>query len=128
MILDTSAVLSIVFREQGFQSLVDKIIAADLVGIGTPTLSETGGLLIAKLGPEGRGILERFLDEFSIVLVPFGEQHWRTALDAFTRFGKGRHRASLNLGDCLTYATAKLAGAPLLYVGEQFSCTDIEAA
>lgn len=128
MILDTSAVLAILFGEPGFEKLVDRILAADLVGIGTPTLSETAVLLIAKLGPEGRGILERFLDEFGIVLVPFGEQHWRTALDAFTRFGKGRHRAALNLGDCFSYATAKLADVPLLYAGTGFSHTDIEPA
>lgn len=128
MILDTSAVLSILFAEPGFERLLDRILAADLVGIGTPTLSETGMILVSRLGPDGRGVLERFLDELGVVSVPFGDEHWRAAVDAFDRFGRGRHRASLNFGDCLSYATARLAGQPLLYLGEDFAGTDIEAA
>lgn len=58
----------------------------------------------------------------------FGEQHWREALDAFRRFGKGRHPAALNLGDCLSYAAARVADYPLLFVGVDFFLTDIEAA
>lgn len=60
--------------------------------------------------------------------MPFGEAHWREAVEAYRRFGKGRHPAGLNFGDCLTYATAKLAGEPLLFVGEDFPATDLEAA
>jgi ribonuclease VapC len=60
--------------------------------------------------------------------VAFGEPHWRAALEAFRRFGKGRHPAGLNFGDCLSYAVARVAGHPLLFVGNDFSCTDIEVA
>jgi len=60
--------------------------------------------------------------------VSFGEDHWREAARAFRRFGKGRHPAALNFGDCLTYAVARLAGAPLLCVGEDFPQTDLDLA
>ena len=60
--------------------------------------------------------------------IPFGPAHWREAVDAYQRFGRGRHPARLNFGDCLSYATAKLAGQPLLFIGHDFSQTDIEQA
>ena len=63
--------------------------------------------------------------QFGIVDVPFGELHWRAAVEAYSRFGKGRHKAGLNFGDCITYATARLADQPLLFVGEDFSQTDL---
>jgi ribonuclease VapC len=72
--------------------------------------------------------LERLLDELAIEELPFGEIHWREAVDAFRQFGKGRHPAGLNFGDCLTYATAKLSGEPLLFVGEDLGQTDLEPA
>jgi ribonuclease VapC len=57
---------------------------------------------------------------------PFGEGHWRLASQAFARYGNGRHPAGLSFGDCLTYATAKLAARPLLCVGDDFTRTDLE--
>jgi uncharacterized protein with PIN domain len=61
-------------------------------------------------------------------LSPREQEHWREALDAFARFGRSRHRAKLNFGDCLSYAVAKLAGQPLLCVGDDFAKTDISLA
>lgn len=75
-----------------------------------------------------RGLLERMLDELVIQEVSVGEIHWREAVEAFRRFGKGVHAASLNFGDCLTYATADLSGEPLLFVGDDFSKTDLDLA
>ena len=60
--------------------------------------------------------------------MPFGEAHWREALAAYRRFGRGRHRANLNFGDCLSYAVARLAGEPLLFVGDDFAATDLPRA
>jgi len=68
------------------------------------------------------------LQEAQVAVVPFGEDHWRAAVDAYIRFGKGRHAAALNFGDCLTYATARLSGLPLLAAGRDFSKTDLELA
>jgi ribonuclease VapC len=128
VILDSSVVVAIALREPGHEELVDKLRSADALGIGTPTLTEAGMVLSARLGVEPQALLDRFLRDFGVVPVAFGEPHWREALEAFRRFGKGRHPAALNFGDCLSYATAKLAGHPLLFVGDDFPRTDIESA
>jgi ribonuclease VapC len=60
--------------------------------------------------------------------VPFGEAEWRSAVDAFLRYGRGRHPAALNFGDCLAYASAAVAGDTLLFLGDDFSQTDITPA
>lgn len=128
MILDSSAIVAILQREAGFEDLIAKLDQAPLIGIGAPTLVETGVVVEARLGLDGRWVLDRFLRDFEVTIVAFGEVHWREALTAFRRFGKGRHPATLNFGDCLTYATARLAGRPLLFVGDDFAQTDLDAA
>lgn len=102
-------------------------MSVDARAAGTPTLSETGIVLTARLGSAADGMLERLLDEFDIQEIPFGEIHWREAIDAFRKFEKGRHEAGLNFGDCMTYATANLAGESLLFVGGDFALTDLAA-
>ena len=128
MIVDSSALLAIVFQEPGHETLLARLADADAAAAGTPTLAETGIVLHARLGGAADGMLERMLDELAIQEIPFGEVHWREAVDAFRRFGRGRHAASLNFGDCLTYAAARLAGEPLLFVGDDFARTDLERA
>jgi ribonuclease VapC len=128
MIVDASALLAVVFREPGYEEVLAKLQSAEFVGAGSPTLAETGIVLHARLGEDSRGLLERLLDELAIEELPFGEIHWREAVDAYRRFGKGRHPAGLNFGDCLTYAAARLSGEPLLFVGEDFGKTDLEPA
>ncbi|NJD10530.1 MAG: type II toxin-antitoxin system VapC family toxin [Gemmatimonadetes bacterium] len=125
MIVDSSALLAIVFREPGYERLIESLQSAAAAVAGAPTLAETGIVLTARLGAAADGLLERLLDEFEIQEMPFGEVHWREAVDAFRRYGRGRHPASLNFGDCLTYAAASLSGEALLYVGEDFSRTDL---
>ena len=127
MIVDTSVLLAIAFREEGHEALLDELLATGGVAAGTPTLAETGIVLSARLGDAAQGLLERLLDELGVQEVPFGEVHWREAVDAFRRYGKGRHPASLNFGDCMTYAVARLAGERLLYVGDDFARTDVPA-
>jgi len=126
MILDSSALLAIVFREPGFEDILARLERAPAVAAGAPTLAEAGIVLHARLGAPARGLLERMLDELDIQEVPFGEIHWRESVDAFRRFGKGRHPAALNFGDCMAYAVAQLAGEPLLFTGEDFLHTDVE--
>jgi ribonuclease VapC len=125
MIVDTSALLAIVFREPGYERLVERLAGADALAAGTPTLAEAGIVLSARLGSSADGMLERLLDEFGVQEIPFGEIHWREAVDAYRRYGKGRHPAGLNFGDCLTYATTRLAGEDLVYVGGDFDQTDL---
>jgi ribonuclease VapC len=128
VILDSSAILAIVFREPAFEQLLRQVEAAPVVAAGAPTLAETGILLEARLGAASHGMLERILDELDIEEIQFGGVHWREAVDAFRRFGRGRHPAGLNFGDCLTYAAASLSGEALLFVGDDFAKTDLDSA
>jgi ribonuclease VapC len=82
----------------------------------------------SRTGLDSRSLLDRFTTGFEVTMIDFGVDHWREALAAFRRYGKGRHPAGLNFGDCLSYAVAKLAGEPLLFLGEDFSKTDVASA
>ncbi len=126
MILDSSAIVAVLIRQPGHEPLLERLAAADVVGVGAPTLTETGIVLAARLGPTGKSLLARFVQESGSSVIPFGDEHWGVAVDAFLRFGKGRHPAALNFGDCLTYAAAQLAGLPLLCLGDDFAKTDLE--
>ena len=128
MIVDSSTIIAILLKEPGYERLMAALGAAQVVGIGAPTLVETGIVLTARLGPAGMSILGRFVQESGAVVVPFGDAHWQTAVDAFDRFGKGRHPAALNFGDCLSYATSMMTGQPLLAVGQDFPLTDLQLA
>jgi len=128
VIVDSSAIIAIVLRQPGWDGLVTRMAAGSGAGVGASTLAETGIVLTARIGSKAAPVLARFLQEAGLTVVPFGEEHWRMAVEAYRRFGKGRHAAGLNFGDCLTYATARLAGQPLLYVGDDFSKTDLPVA
>jgi ribonuclease VapC len=118
MIVDTSALLAVIFREPGFEEILERLQATESVAAGAPTLAETGIVLQARLGAGADGLLERLLDELGIEEIQFGAVHWREAVDAYRRFGRGRHVASLNFGDCMTWAMARLSGESLLYAGD----------
>ena len=128
MILDSSAIVGIVLREPGFESLVSKVAQAETLAVGAPTLTEAGIVLTARLGKDARGLLQGLLREWDAATVAFGEEHWREAVTAYDRFGRGRHQAQLNFGDCMAYAVAKLAGEALLCTGGDFPKTDLELA
>jgi ribonuclease VapC len=128
VILDSSAIVAILLREPEHETLLDRLAETDTAAIGAPTLTECGIVLSARLGPQGKTLLARFLQEAALTVIPFGAEHHSTALDAYLRYGKGRHPAALNFGDCMTYATASLAAAPLLCVGEDFGQTDLPLA
>jgi ribonuclease VapC len=128
VILDSSAIVAILLRQPGYESLLEHLTQEPSPGAGAPTLVETGIVLTAKLGASGHSLLARFVKESGLEILPFGEEHWEAAVQAFQRFGKGRHPARLNFGDCLTYATAQLTGEPLLCIGEDFVKTDLVLA
>ena len=128
MILDSSALIALIFKEPGHEQIMDKLTEAEYLGIGTPTLAEAGIVLTARMGHPSKSLLTGLLQELGINEIPFGQVHWREAVEAYQRFGRGRHQARLNFGDCLSYATAKLAGQQMLFVGHDFSQTDIEQA
>jgi ribonuclease VapC len=126
LILDSSALVAIIRREPGHDALLDCLGVASTAGVGAPTLVETGIVLSARMGIIGRTLLARVVHDADLAIMPFSDRHWTVAVDAFDRFGKGRHAAALNFGDCLTYATARLADQPLLCIGNDFVLTDLE--
>ena len=128
MIVDTSAIVAIVLKEPGFEVLIAKIQASTTAGMGTPSLAEAAIVLSCRLKLDGRTLLGRLMVELELVPVSFGEPHWREAVRAYDRYGRGRHPAALNFGDCMSYAIASLAGKPLLFTGADFSRTDLTAA
>lgn len=128
MTLDTSALVAILLSEPGALDLVDRILEADVVRIGAPTVVETAIVVGARRKRPAMAEVRGLLNELGITVVPFGAAEWETASSAYARFGRGRHRAGLNFGDCLAYATAMTAGDSLLFVGNDFSKTDITAA
>jgi len=128
MILDSSVIVAIVHREPDYRELVDKLAAAEALAIATPNLLESGMVIESRLGVDAEAVLDRFLTDFEVTRIPFGEHHWREALAAYRRYGRRRHPANLNFGDCIAYAAARLAGEPLLFVGDDFAQTDIVAA
>lgn len=128
MILDSSAIVAIVRRETGWDVLWDKLGRASTVAVGAPTLVETSIVLSSRTAADARHLMARFLLEASVAVVPFTDAHFGEAAGAWLRFGKGRHPAGLNLGDCMTYAVARLSGESLLCTGGDFARTDLPLA
>jgi ribonuclease VapC len=126
VIVDSSAIIAVLLQEPGYEELLDRLLETTGGAVGGPTLAETGIVLCARLGPSGKTLLARFVQEAELKVVPFADDHWPVALDAYLRFGKGRHPAALNFGDCLTYAVCRVLGRPLLCVGDDFGQTDLE--
>ncbi|MEQ1731642.1 MAG: type II toxin-antitoxin system VapC family toxin [Vicinamibacterales bacterium] len=128
MTLDSSALIAILFAEPGYLDLVDWVLEADHVRIGAPTLVETSMVASGRRKGAASTDVDGLVKELGVAVVPFGEVEWGLAVDAFIRFGRGRHKAALNFGDCLAYATARSAGDKLLFVGDDFAYTDIVPA
>lgn len=129
MIVDTSPLVAIVVREPGYEHLLERLTdPSTTAAVGAPTLVELGIVLTARLGRDARPVVTALIDHLDLVVVPFSDAHWNAAVGAFVRFGRGRHRAALNFGDCMTYALASLADEPLLFVGDDFAQTDLVAA
>jgi ribonuclease VapC len=128
MTVDSSALIAVLFAEPGYLELIDRILSADHVRMGAPTLAETSLVFMGRRRKPGAVEVDDLVKELGITVVPFGEPEWRVATDAFARFGRGRHKAALNFGDCLSYASAVAAGDVLLYVGDDFSQTDVRPA
>ena len=128
MVLDSSAIVAIQLRESGSADLMARIEMATVVIVGSPTLLETATVLTVRLRQDARPVLFAFLRKVRAEIVPFTEEHLDAAVAAFLRFGRGRHPAALNFGDCMAYAVASVAGMPLLFTGQDFSRTDIPSA
>jgi ribonuclease VapC len=128
MVVDSSALISILLEEPGHEALLEKAGSAEAIFVGAPTALETAMVLSARFRRDARPMLSGFLRRTNAEIIDFGEHHYEAALSAFLRFGKGRHPAALNFGDCMSYALASISGLPLLYAGSDFSRTDIQSA
>ena len=128
MILDTSAMVAVLYREPEAPAFAQLIHDADLCRISVATYVELSMVVENQLGPEGMRQAEAFIRRAGIVIEPVTLDQGELARQAFLDFGKGRHKASLNYGDCFSYALAKATGEPLLFKGNAFTQTDIRAA
>jgi ribonuclease VapC len=124
MVIDTSAILAILQREPERRNFLEAIEAADSSRMSVASFVESSIVIESRYGAEGLRDLDRFISRASIELIPVDEQQGQLARSAFSRFGKGRHRAGLNYGDCFSYAAAISLGEPLLCKGDDFIHTD----
>lgn len=128
MVVDTSALVAILQGEPERRAFNEAIAAADSVLVSVASFVEASIVIEARYGADGLLDLDRFLQQARIELTVVDLEQGRLARDAFRQFGKGRHPAGLNFGDCFAYALAAALGHPLLYKGDDFSKTDVVAA
>ena len=128
MIVDSSALVAMLRGEAGADDLSRSIAVAGGGSVPAPCYLETCMVMAGRKGPDSRPVVEELLATLGLGVMPFAAEHARVATEAFLRFGKGRHPAGLNFGDCMAYAVAQAAGAPLLFTGGDFGLTDVEAA
>ena len=128
MILDTSALAAIFFGEPEATLYTELIHAADRCLISAANFLELSIVIEGQIGPDAGRQCDIFFRRAGIVIEPFTVEQAYLARQAFLDFGKGRHAAGLNFGDCFSYALAKLTGEPLLFKGEDFKQTDITPA
>ncbi len=128
MTLDTSAILAILFGEPERDGFAAAVSEASVRLVSSVNALEAAIVVHARKGPPGGRELDLFLHIADIDVVSFTNEHLTIARQAYHRFGKGRHRAALNLGDCCAYALSRHSGEPLLYKGDDFSRTDVHSA
>lgn len=128
MVIDTSAIVAILQQEPETTQLVAKLEDEPLRRISAATVVETGIVMFARFGEHGEREVDLFIQRLKIDIIAVTSEHAEIAREAYRRFGKGRHRAGLNFGDCFSYALAVALNEPLLFVGNDFSNTDLRAA
>lgn len=125
MVLDSSALLAILFKEPERDSFATALAEAGTRLVSSVNALEAAVVVSARKGPSGVRELDLLFHHAGIEVVSFTEAHLRLAREAWDRYGKGRHRAGLNLGDCCAYALSRHAGEPLLFKGDDFAQTDV---
>lgn len=128
MIVDSSALVAIMNNEPEAFAFNRTIHRSNGAAIAAPTYLETSMVLSGRRGPDATEALDVYIAKSGLAILPFTPSHAKLATQAFLRFGKGRHPAGLNFGDCIAYAVSKLEAMPLLYKGEDFALTDVEIA
>ena len=128
MIIDASALLAIILNEPEEDRFTDALAESAQPRMSAATLLETAIVLESRGDSVAVSRFDEILRVSGVEILPFSENTARLARQAWRDFGKGRHKARLNFGDCIAYATAKEARAPLLFKGNDFPHTDIEPA
>lgn len=126
VVVDTSAAVAVILSEPGSDDLVTCLEDAPARLMSAASRVELGIVIEARLGPSGMDVISRFLRDADIEIVAVDADTADRALSAWRRYGKGRHRAALNFGDCFAYALAERTGLPLLCTGDDFATTDLE--
>jgi ribonuclease VapC len=127
MVIDTSAIIAILQAEPSAERLSLAIHAGAAPRISAASIVDAGIVVQRRFGEDGERNLDVLLRELRVDVVDFTAAHAEIARFAFRRFGKGRHPAALNFGDCFSYALARALGEPLLFVGDDFARTDVSA-
>lgn len=122
--LDTSAIIAIALDELEADAF-KTVLRGNEVLIGWPTLFETRLVLTVKGFANAQTIVARLSEAPNVTPLPFDRGHYEVAAAAYQKFGKGRHPAALNMGDCFSYAVAVVAKVPLLFKGHDFGQTDV---
>lgn len=125
MVIDTSALAAILFREPERQKFLDAIVADGERLVSAATMLETGMVVEGRQGEAAGREFDLFAVRAGLKIVSFDEEQLEIARSAWRKYGKGRHSAGLNFGDCLSYALAKSTGEPLLAKGTDFASTDV---
>jgi ribonuclease VapC len=128
MVVDTSALVAILFREPDAERLEQSIAEAPIRLLSAVTRVELSFVIEGRKREAGRADLDRLLQQGVFEIASVTPQQAQIAIEAFRRFGKGRHRAGLNIGDCFAYALAIATGHPLLFKGNDFTQTDVRPA
>jgi ribonuclease VapC len=128
MVVDTSAVVAILTLEPGSHRFVQAMDEAGSLQISAASVLEVALVVESSYGEAARKTFDRWLNTSSIEVVVVTRDQIEAARDGFRRFGKGRHPAGLNFGDCFSYGLAKTLGESLLFSGNDFSRTDLRAA
>lgn len=128
MVIDSSALVAIMLGESEKPAFIEAIAADSTRIAGAPTVFETSMVLLSRRGEVGLAEFRAFYARAAIQTTGFEPEQLDLAIDAFRRFGKGRHPAALNYGDCLSYALSKATGEPLLFKGGDFPRTDVACA
>ena len=128
MILDTSALVAVLFGEPEADTYTRLIHNSDRCLMSAGSFLELSIVIERQTGPEVARQCDMFFRRAGIIVEPFTVEQAHIARQAFHDFGKGRHAAGLNFGDCFAYALTKIAGEPLLFKGEDFKKTDVVSA
>ncbi len=124
--IDTSAIMSMVLGEPSSRRVHEALLQSEGPVISAATVAELMMVAVGRRGPSAAEVAQAILDLANVVTIPVDDQTASVVHDAWTRFGKGRHPAALNYGDCFSYAVARQFGVPLLCIGNDFVRTDLQ--